>query len=149
LETGHGFDAPELLANDLALREALAADLWRAHGVEADAADHLLALWKQGPAALAGDLSPLLRERELRPALGGLPPDPAPALRVARAALAAAFREHGEGFRADLLAALQAKVLNGNSYKAAWIDELFDAARAWAQTGDADTGFAHPKLDNL
>src|SRR5690606_15445056 len=77
------------------------------------------------------------------------PPDPAPALRVARAALAAAFREHGEGFRADLLAALQAKVLNGNSYKAAWIDELFDAARAWAQTGDADTVFAHPKLDNL
>src|SRR5690606_31881912 len=116
LETGHGFDAPELLANDLALREALAADLWRAHGVEADAADHLLALWKQGPAALAGDLSPLLRERELRPALGGLPPDPAPALRVARAALAAAFREHGEGFRADRLAGLQAKVANGNGY---------------------------------
>ena len=58
LEAGQGFDAPELMASDTALREAIAADLWRSHGVEPDAADDLLSLWSGGPPALAGDLSP-------------------------------------------------------------------------------------------
>ena len=35
LESGQGFDPPELLANDRALREELAADLWRTHGASA------------------------------------------------------------------------------------------------------------------
>ncbi len=59
LESGQGFDPPELLGNDRALREALAADLWRAHAVDAAAADDLAALWKEGPVALAADLRAL------------------------------------------------------------------------------------------
>ena len=43
LESGHGFDAPPLLANDAALRQDVAADLWRAHGADDDVADDLLA----------------------------------------------------------------------------------------------------------
>ena len=43
--------------------------------------DDLLGLWSGGPLALAGDLSPLVRERVLRPALAELPDDPAPRLR--------------------------------------------------------------------
>jgi exodeoxyribonuclease V beta subunit len=68
LESGQGFDPPELLANDRDLRAELAADLWRAHGRDAAGADDLAALWKEGPAALAADLRDLLREPGLLPA---------------------------------------------------------------------------------
>src|SRR5690606_14873725 len=53
LESGQGFDPPTLLANDRDLREELAADLWRAHGSDADGAGDLAALWSGGPSALA------------------------------------------------------------------------------------------------
>src|SRR3546814_3563453 len=69
LESGQGFDPPELLANDRSLREELAADLWRTHGGTAAGAEDLAALWKGGPEALAADLRVLMREPVL------LPPD--------------------------------------------------------------------------
>ncbi|WP_149195617.1 UvrD-helicase domain-containing protein [Luteimonas suaedae] len=149
LEAGQGFDAPELMTDDTALREAIAADLWRSHGAGPDAADDLLALWPGGHAALAGDLSPLVRERVLRPALAELPGDPRPRLRAAGAALAESFRAHGDEFRAALLAAVEAKVLHGGSYKAEWIAALFDALHAWCADSDYDTPFEHPKLAQL
>ncbi len=149
LEAGQGFDAPELLANDATLREAIAADLWRAHGATAGAADDLLAMWSGGPLALAGDLPPLVRERTLRPALAGLPTDPAPRLRATGAALAEAFRAHGDEFRASLLSAVEGKVLHGGSYKANWIAALFDALHAWCEAGDPDAPFVHAKLGHL
>src|SRR5690606_13998474 len=37
LEVGQAFDVPELLTSDIALHEAIAADLWRWHGSSADA----------------------------------------------------------------------------------------------------------------
>ncbi|MDR7192000.1 exodeoxyribonuclease V subunit beta [Luteimonas terrae] len=149
LEAGQGFDAPELMTSDTALREAIAADLWRSHGVEPDAADDLLSLWSGGPLALAGDLSPLVRERVLRPALTELPDDPAPRLRAAGAALAAAFHAHGEDFHAALVNAVENKVLNNASYKADWIDALFGALGQWCAREDFDMPFEHPKLENL
>ena len=149
LEAGQGFDAPELLANDATLREAIAADLWRAHGAGDGAADDLLAMWTGGPLALAGDLPPLVRERALHPALAGLPTDPAPRLRASSAALAEAFRAHGDDFRASLLSAVEGKVLHGGSYKADWIAALFDALHAWCEAGDPDTPFQHAKLPQL
>ncbi len=149
LETGQGFDAPELMASDTALREAIAADLWRAHGAEPEAADDLLGLWAGGPPALAGDLSPLVRERVLRPALGELPDDPAPRLRAAGAALAQAFQTHGDDFRAALIAAVEAKILHGGSYKADWITALFADLQAWCSAGDHDAAFRHAKLPQL
>lgn len=150
LECGHGFDAPELLANDVDLRERVAADLWRAHGADESGADDLHALWKHGHADLADDLRVLLRERELRPAPDpdAQRKDPAPALRTARTALADAVRAHGDVFRADLLAAVEAKVLNNNSYRATWIDPLFDQLRSWCDAG-GDAHFEHDKLPNL
>ena len=104
LESGHGFDAPALLANDRELRAELAADLWRSHARDAIAADDLAALWPNHD-ALADDLRALLREPVLLPADAPLPPDPQPALAAAGAALAdaqAAFDHHshdqgGEG----------------------------------------------------
>src|SRR5690606_38774017 len=68
LEVGQAFDAPELLTSGTALHEAIAADLWRWHGSNADAADDLVALWPGGPEALAADLAVLVREPLLRPA---------------------------------------------------------------------------------
>src|SRR5690606_36045922 len=62
LEAGQAFDAPELLTSDAPLYEAIAADLWRMHGSDGEAADDLLALWPKGHAGpkgtqtLAGDL---------------------------------------------------------------------------------------------
>ncbi|WP_425490845.1 UvrD-helicase domain-containing protein [Luteimonas cellulosilyticus] len=149
LEAGQGFDAPELMASDTALREAIAADLWRSQGVEPDAADDLLSLWSGGPLALAGDLSPLVRERVLRPALAELPDDPAPRLRAAGAALAQAFHAHGDDFRASLVAAVDSKILHGASYKADWITALFADLRTWCAAGNHDAPFHHAKLANL
>ncbi len=148
LESGQGFDAPELLANDRELREALAADLWRAHATDDATVDDLATLWSGGHAALAGDLSALLREPRLLPGDVPLPPDPMPALHDAADALADAFRTHGDDFRAALLSALEAKVLNAGSYKVDWIEALFADAQAWC-AGDLDRPFAHPKLPNL
>jgi len=149
LESGQGFDAPELMADDTTLREAIAADLWRAHGAEADAADDLLGLWPGGHAALAGDLSPLVRERVLRPALAELPDDPSPRLRRAGAALREAVIAQGDDFRAALLAAVEGKVLHGGSYRAEWIGALFDALRSWCDACDDAAPFSHAKLANL
>jgi exodeoxyribonuclease V beta subunit len=149
LEAGQGFDAPELMTSDAGLREVIAIDLWRAHGAEAEAADDLLALWPGGPGALAADLSPLVREPVLRPALAELPDDPAPRLHRAGTDLADAFRAHGEVFRASLLEAVEGKVLHGGSYKADWIGALFDAVQAWCDGAGGEQAFEHPKLQQL
>ncbi|MGG6462948.1 UvrD-helicase domain-containing protein [Solilutibacter silvestris] len=149
LEAGRVFDAPELLASDRDLREEVAADLWRAHAVDDDAMNDLAALWGQGHAALADDLPALLREPILLPPEHALSEDPAPALRDAATVLSEAFRLHGEDFRAALLAALADKILNGQSYKADWINALFDAAMRWAGSGDVGIAFEHDKLANL
>jgi len=136
LESGQGFDPPELLANDRDLREEVAADLWRAHALDATAVDDLVALWKEGPQALAADLPALLREPVLLPPALPLPLDPAPALHAAGQVLAGGFHAHGEDFLAAMLAAVEAKVLNGNSYKADWIRVLWQAWEGWCVAGD-------------
>ncbi|WP_440223427.1 UvrD-helicase domain-containing protein [Dokdonella sp. MW10] len=149
LESGQGFDAPELMASDAALRASIAADLWRAHGAADDVADDLIALWSGGPEALAADLSPLVRERVIRPSLAEVPDDPAPRLRAAGEALAAAVRGHGPEFHAALIAAVDGGVLNGQSYKRTWIDDLFASLAWWCEAGDPAVPFVHAKLGNL
>ncbi len=136
LESGQGFDPPELLANDRGLREELAADLWRTHGRDAAGAEDLAALWTGGPDALAADLRALMREPVLLPPDAPLPSDPMPAVLAAGHALAEGFRAHGEDFLAVLLDALERKVLNGQSYKAAWIQPLWTALAGWCEGGD-------------
>ncbi|MGJ4731011.1 UvrD-helicase domain-containing protein, partial [Luteimonas sp. SDU101] len=149
LEAGQAFDAPELLTSDAPLFEAIAADLWRAHGRDPESADDLLALWPGGPGALACDLPLLVRERTLRPTLAELPEDPAPRLHASGETLAESFRAHGEEFRAAMVSAVENKVLSGTSYKAAWISELFDALHAWCHAGARGAPFQHAKLANL
>ena len=136
LEGGQGFDQPVLLANDRALRDELAADLWRHHGRDAAGAEDLAALWKGGPEALAEDLRLLLREPDLLPAPAPLAEDPMPVLLGTGRALADGFRVHGAAFLGALLDALDRKVLNGSSYKADWLQRLWRDLAAWCEAGD-------------
>src|SRR5690606_36553907 len=135
--------------SDAELRAAIAADLWRSHALDAAAVDDLFALWPQGPEALAKDLSPLVREPVLLPAPPASLPDPGPMLQAAARTFAEAARTHGDGFRGDLLQAVQGKVLHGGSYKAEWIEELFARLARWCQRGDPDSRFHHDKLEQL
>ena len=149
LESGQGFDAPELLANDRHLREEIAADLWRMHATGSEDAEDLLALWPRGPEALAEDLLPLLRERALLPPDEPLPADPRPTLRNAGKKLIKSVRTHGETFHDAIMSAIEGKVINGNSFRVTWVKPLFAELDAWALQGNADAPFANERLGNL
>src|SRR5690606_37383875 len=107
------------------------------------------ALLPGGPPALACDLPLLVRGRNLRPALDELPNDPAPRLHASGEALAEAFRAHGDAFRASLVAAVEAKVLHGGSYKLDWIGAVFDSLHKWCHAGARGAPFQHAKLPQL
>ena len=151
LDAGQGFDVPELVGNERELHAEVAADLWRVHAQDATVADDLAALWRDGHEDLAKDLPALLQAPVL------LPPDEGDdagidaaqrALASARDALQAVLRSDGERFLDALAAAIDADVMNRNSYRQEWLAEL----RAWllafavaAERGDA----VHPKLEKL
>ena len=149
LESGQGFDAPEQLPNDATLREAIAADLWRANALGDDSVADLLALWPEGPEALARDLSPLVREKVLVPVPGPAASDPEPEVQAASTALAAAVRQHGDDFHEALLSAHGSGVFKLNIYKIEWIEDLFNALKSWAGREDHGASFEHEKLEKL
>src|SRR5690606_34273786 len=149
LESGQGFDPPELLTSDADLHAAIAADLWRAHAVDADSVDDLCVLWQQGPGALAKDLPALVREETLLPAPPASLPDPGPMLQAAAQAFAEAARTHGDGFRSELLRAVEGKVLHGGSYRAEWIEDLFAQLSRWCARAEPAARFHHDKLGQL
>jgi exodeoxyribonuclease V beta subunit len=133
LESGHGFDAPELLGNVRDLYEELAADLWRVHAADPADADALTDLWS-GPEALAKDLAVLVGDLPLRPEPDAFQlQDPRPLLEAAGARLAAGFIEHGDAYFDDVMAALEADVLNRQSYKPEWIGLLQQQLRQWSR----------------
>ncbi|KLI99316.1 exodeoxyribonuclease V subunit beta [Luteimonas sp. FCS-9] len=151
LESGQSFAAPELLANDRALREELAADLWRATAADATDAPLLAALWPAGPDALARDLAELVRQPVLLPPDPTDVPDPTAreaALHRASQALADGFAAHGDALRAALLEAVEGRILNGQSYKAAWIEDLWRSLAHWCAAGDWSAP-THDKLAML
>ena len=151
LESGQGFDPPALLANDHDLHLELAADLWRANAQDADDADDLVALWKDGHQALARDLPALLREPLLLPVLAvanaGMGQAQVGRLQ-AEAGLQQAWHDHGEDFLDALAAAIDADVMHRGSYKVEWLEPL----RHWLQGFACDPKLAgplHPKLEKL
>ncbi|HTL14906.1 MAG TPA: UvrD-helicase domain-containing protein, partial [Thermomonas sp.] len=150
LEAGQGFDAPELLANDRALREQVAADLWRAHAQDADGADDLLTLWKGGHGELAQDLRALLDAPVLLPPMpDGADIDAAKqAFASAQGALRTACRADGERFLDALAAAIDADVMNRNSYRPDWVADLRRWMQAFAIDGERGDAL-HPKLEKL
>lgn len=134
LESGHTFDAPELLASDRALLEELAADLWRVHASDPATLDALTLLWKT-PEAFAGDLSSLIGPLPLLPPGAPAGEDPLPRLQAAAERFAAGVRAHGDAFFGSLCAAVEAKWLNGNSYRLGWLQPLCSDLRGWALHG--------------
>jgi exodeoxyribonuclease V beta subunit len=134
LESGQGFDPPELLANDRALREELAADLWRAHGGDPAGAEDLAALWTGGPRALAKDFGALMREPVLVPADAPLPPDPVPALDTAAERLVEAIDLHLVDAQASIASAFDQKILHGNRVRRPSFDKAFAELRAGRAT---------------
>ena len=140
LDAGQGFDAPDLLANERELHADVAADLWRVHAQDSTAVEDLAALWPNGHDELARDLPALLQAPVLLPPDMPHGEDPEPRVHAAGLALADAFRAHGADLLANLRLALDAKVLNGQSYKIDWIEALWARWAEWCENG----AFAQP-----
>ena len=149
LDSGHRLDGPELVTNLKPLHAEAAADLWRVLAQDADRVAVLTTLWKNHD-ELARDLPALLGEEPLFPQPLEAGPEEITlaqarqCLHDAVPQLQQAIASHGEEFRQALLAAVENKWLNGNSYKAGWINELFDQFRHWDGEGPL-----HEKAANL
>lgn len=149
LDSGHRLDGPELVTNLKPLHAEVAADLWRVLAQDADQVAVLTTLWKNH-AQLAADLPALLGEEPLFPQPLQTGPEEISLaqaqqrLHEAGPPLQQAIASHGEDFRQALLAAVENKWLNGNSYKAGWIHELFEQFRHWDGEGPL-----HEKAANL
>ncbi len=125
LESGQGFDAPELLANDIELRKEVAAGLWRSHAQDRDGVDDLSALWSGGYEELARDLPALLREPVLLPPAMPLPPDPRDALDAATNQLLQAINQHAGDAQTMIAKAFDDKVLHGSRAKRPSFEKAF------------------------
>jgi len=147
VEAGQPLLAPELTGSERELIDAVATDLWRSLGSDATDAELLQQQWRT-PDGLAGDLYKLLYVPRLQPAPPPSSPDPLPHLVEAATALRASFATHGEEACAALHEAIENKVLNGATYKAALIVELHGALSQWCSHGDASAP-VHDKLDRL
>ncbi len=136
LESGHSLASPELLANTNELHAELAADLWRLHASQGERLEALLGLWKT-PQALAADLDKLAGELPLLPEPPqALVDDARPARDAAAQRLATGVLEHGETYRQQVLGALEGGVLNKASYRADWIEPVFQQLLQWARHPD-------------
>ena len=136
LESGHTFDPPALLPSERALHDELAADLWRVHANDAATVDALTRLWSS-PEALAGDLATLIKPLPLLPPVPAVEnEDPRPAHALAARQFAEAYRQHGDTFLGEVCAAVETKVLNGTSYKLAWLEPLSVQLHRWAGADD-------------
>ena len=133
LQTGQAFDPPEMIGSERELHDELAADLWRAHGADADDAELLQVLWSS-PEALAKDLDKLLRIPTVLPERPEDTPDPAPVLQEAFDALGHALAQHGADARAKIANAFTARHFDGRKARAA----SFEQAWASLDRGVAD-----------
>ncbi|TQD46649.1 UvrD-helicase domain-containing protein [Marilutibacter aestuarii] len=147
LDSGQGFDPPEQLTSDKALRGDLAADLWRAFAAEAADAALLTELWS-GPEALAEDLRALLDDAPLRPGRPVDAPDPKPALQSAFDALRLAFAADQDAFLDAMRAALEGGVLNKNGYQKNLLEEVWCALAEYCAQDDA-TCAVDPRIERL
>lgn len=132
LESGHAFAVPELLGSERELLDELAADLWRAHAVDAADADDLIGLWS-GLDALAADLPNLLRQRVLVPTPPADDPDAYARVRAvlgqAAQELRTAIDRHLDEARALIAAAFERKTFDGRRARRPSFDKAFESLR--------------------
>ena len=129
LESGQTFAPPELLASDRALREELAADLWRSTAADGEDALLLMGLWKGGPDDMARDLGALIREPTLLPPAAAPRPDPRPARDAAAHALIAAIDAHIDDAQAAIAVAFDGKIFDGRRARRPSFDKAFQTLR--------------------
>jgi exodeoxyribonuclease V beta subunit len=138
LEAGKAPGEVELVANERALREEVATDLWRIIGSDADDARVLATVWKS-PAALADNLRDLWSVDELRPAPAPVDVDAERSLRARLAAAAVAVadgcRDLGDATCAAIRAAIAAGALSAVSHKPERVDRLWPVLQDWAADG--------------
>ncbi|WP_045726499.1 exodeoxyribonuclease V subunit beta [Xanthomonas sp. GPE 39] len=136
LESGQAFAAPQLLTDERELLRDVAADLWRAHAVDASVAEDLEALWKGGPHDLAADLRTLIHIPMLLPLPSAqISQDPSAARAQAAQALIAAMHTHADDAYAAIIAAFDDKVFNGQLVKRPSFDKAFE--QLWQGRADA------------
>ena len=148
VEAGQPLLAPELIGSERELIDAVATDLWRVLGANAVEAELLQAQWRT-PDEFAADLGRLLQAPRIEPpAPDPDAHDPLAPLLAAATALRTAFREHGDDAFARLTGAIEAKALNGNSYKPGLPAELQRALGQWCALDDA-TAPIHERIERL
>ena len=134
LESGQALDAPELLGGDRALREELAADLWRHYAADAGFADVLAQTWPS-PEALADDLRVLLQPLPLQPAPVAAE-DPGHAVIQATQALAHAIDQHAEDAGAQIEIAFDRKIFDGRRARRPSFAQAFADLQGGRRTGN-------------
>jgi len=132
LQTGQAFDAPEMIGSERELLDEVAADVWRAHGADANDAELLQELWPS-PEAMARDLEQLLRIDRLEPQRPQQSPDPAPRLQGAFDALASAHALHRDDARSKIANAFAAKHFDGRKARAASFDQAWESLQRGLQ----------------
>ena len=152
----HAFDAGRppgdvaLVANERALREEVATDLWRAVCTDAEDARLLAALWPS-PAKLAGGLADLWAVEALRPEPPAIDADAERAARVACRAATDALRTACDRLGDDTIAAMRAAIATGgisrSTHRSERVDRLHGALVAWV--ADACAGEAPKDIDVL
>lgn len=134
LESGQALDAPELLGGDRALREELAADLWRHYAADAGFADVLAQTWPS-PEALADDLRVLLQPLPLQPTPVAAE-DPGHAVIQATQALAHAIDQHAEDAGAQIEIAFDRKIFDGRRARRPSFAQAFADLQGGRRTGN-------------
>ncbi len=147
VEAGQPQLAPELTGSERELIDAVATDLWRSLGADPIDAELLQAQWRT-PEGLAGDLYKLLYVPRLQPMPPAPQADPLPRLVESAAALRATFQTHGQEACAAVASAIDAKILNGTTYKSALIAELRQSLAQWCAQDDPAAP-VHERLDRL
>jgi exodeoxyribonuclease V beta subunit len=138
LEAGQAPGEVELVANEAALREEIAIDLWRAVCTDAEDARTLAELWKS-PAALAEALRELWSVEALLPPPSAVDTDAERALRArfahGTAMLVTACGRLGEQTCTALRTALATGALHKGTHKPERVERVLAALRAWAEDG--------------
>ncbi|WP_045757526.1 exodeoxyribonuclease V subunit beta [Xanthomonas albilineans] len=150
LESGQPFATPQLLTDERELLRDVAADLWRAHAVDASVAEDLEALWKGGPHELAADLHALIHIPHLLPLPSAqASADPSATRAQAAQVLIAAMQTHADDAYAAIIAAFDNKVFNGKLVKRPSFDKAFE--QLWQGRADAQWTLDAPgsHLDKL
>jgi len=138
LDSDHGFIRAELLPNANILEDEVAHDLWRHYANTDHTLEPLTLLWNS-PQSLSATIADLVGPLPLFPPRPELDtPDPSAHLAASAQTLAAAVRAHGDKYAGQIMAAMDADVLNKTSYRKDTIAATLASLRDWAHTPDPD-----------